>query len=187
MRAKRRPSRRQIRAIALACFAAGGSLAAVPSSDSDVTAARSASAPKCATSQLVVWIDLPGNGTAGSTYYTLQFTNLSSHKCTLRGYPGVSAVDLAGHQLGAGAGRNNLQTLGTVVLPRGETKTAVLRVTDPGVLPAAECRQTVAAGIRVYPPGQTSARIVPFPVPACSRKDRGNIATSPVGRFRDGE
>jgi len=48
-------------------------------------------------------MDTQGDGAAGSVYYTLQFTNLSGHACTLRGYPGVSAVSLSGHQLGAPA------------------------------------------------------------------------------------
>jgi hypothetical protein len=99
----------------------------------------------------------------------------------LSGYPGISAVDLAGRQLGAGAGRNSLQKFETDTLAHGATVTAVLRVTDPGALSPAECRETVAAGLRVYPPGQTSARVVPFPFPACSRKDRSSITTSPVG------
>jgi hypothetical protein len=151
-------------------------------------AGAAAAAPsRCSTSQLVIWIDLPGSGTAGSFYYSLQFTNLGARPCTLRGYPGISAIDLAGHQLGAGAGRNTLQGLATVTLGRGATKTAVLRVTDTGALPPAECRETTAAGIRVYPPGQTTARIVSFPFRACSRRGRSNITTSAVGRFRENE
>jgi hypothetical protein len=39
-------------------------------------------------------------------YYTLRLTNLATVPCSLRGYPGVSAVDLAGKQLGSAAGRN---------------------------------------------------------------------------------
>ena len=63
-------------------------------------AAAAATAPKCATSSLVVWLDTDGNGSAGSVYYNLEFTNLSARTCTLTGYPGVSAVGLGGGQLG---------------------------------------------------------------------------------------
>jgi hypothetical protein len=46
---------------------------------------------------------------AGSIYYHLEFTNLSGRACTLVGYPGVSAINLSGHQLGSAAdsGRNH--------------------------------------------------------------------------------
>jgi hypothetical protein len=187
MHPTKRLFRQAITTLVVACTTTMAFLAVLGLSGSKALLARATSTLKCSSSELVIWIDLPGNGTAGSTYYTLQFTNLSSHRCTLRGYPRISAVDLAGRQLGSGAGRNSLQKFETVTLARGATVTAVLRVTDPGALPPAECRQTVAAGIRVYPPGHTSARIVPFPFPACSRKDRSNITTSPVGPYRVGE
>jgi Protein of unknown function (DUF4232) len=175
----------QIATVVVASSATIASLWVLGPSGSHASPTRAASVRKCATSHLVVWLDLPGNGTAGSTYYTLQFTNLSSRECLLRGYPGVSAVTLAGHQLGAGAGHSSLQKFGTVTLAPDATVTAVLRITDPGALPPTECHETLAAGIRVYPPGQTSARLVPFPFLACSRKDRSNITTSPVGPFRE--
>jgi hypothetical protein len=54
-------------------------------------------AARCSTSGLVVWLDTRGDGAAGSTYFNLKLTNPSGHVCTLTGYPGVSAVDLAGH------------------------------------------------------------------------------------------
>jgi hypothetical protein len=125
-----------------------------------------------------------GNGTAGSNFYMLHFTNLSASACILHGYPGVSAVDLAGRQLGGGGGRNGFQPLRTVMLARRATATAILRITDTGALPPADCREASAAGVRVYPPGQTEAKIVPLPFQACSRSGRSNISVSPVGPFR---
>ena len=178
-------SRRTISLAAAAMAAAGQAMTGA--ARTHASPASVSAAPPCATSQLVVWIDLPGNGTAGSTYYSLQFTNLGSRTCTLRGYPGVSAVDLAGRSLGGGAGRNSLQGVATVTLARGASRTAVLRVTDTGALPAAGCREAAAAGIRVYPPGQTASRVVPFPFQSCSRAGASNITTSAVGRYRVGE
>ena len=63
-------------------------------------------AAACATRTLVVWLDTNGDAAAGSVHYELEFTNLSTRSCVLRGYPGVSAVDVAGRRLGAAAGRN---------------------------------------------------------------------------------
>src|SRR5690348_3849939 len=68
-------------------------------------AARTA-APACITSRLVVWLNTNGDGAAGSVYYHLQFTNLATRACSLRGYPGVSGVGLSGRQIGSPAARN---------------------------------------------------------------------------------
>jgi hypothetical protein len=131
--------------------------------------AAGASSPRCPTSALVVWLDTRGDAAAGSTYFGLKFTNLSGHACKLVGYPGVSAVDLAGRQLGSAASRNP-STRSSVRLAHGATATAVLRIAFAGNFPNATCRRVNAAGIRVYPPNQTASKVVPFPFEACSRK-----------------
>lgn len=128
-----------------------------------------ASTPKCATSRLVVWLDTQGNGTAGSIYYTLELTNLSTHACTLGGYPGVSAVNLAGHQLGSAASRDTAHKPHVVTLAPGASATAVLRIVDAGNFPSSSCHQVTAAGLRVFPPNMTSSKVVPFPFSACSQ------------------
>ena len=132
-------------------------------------AAAAAGAPKCATSSLVVWLDTDGNGSAGSVYYNLEFTNLSARTCTLTGYPGVSAVGLGGGQLGKAASRDNSRKPRTVSLQSGATATAVLRLVDALNFPSVTCRDVTAAGLRVFPPNQAASRIVPFPFSACSR------------------
>ena len=70
------------------------------------TPSAAAAAPACTTSNLDVWLNTMGNGAAGSSYYNLNFTNLSAHSCTLYGYPGISAITQTGIQLGSSAGRN---------------------------------------------------------------------------------
>jgi hypothetical protein len=117
----------------------------------------------CATSGLVVWAYADyGGGYAGGYAYTVGFTNLSGHACTLRGRPGVSAVSLAGQQLGSPAGWGG-GTPATVTLADGATATARLDIGDAG----AWCQPVTAAGLRVYPPGQRAAKIVPIPFGAC--------------------
>jgi hypothetical protein len=113
-------------------------------------------------------LDTQGDGAAGSTYFKLKLTNLSGHTCTLAGYPGVSAVDLSGHQLGSAATRNQSRVR-VVRLASHATATAVLRITVAGNYPFARCHPVTAAGLRVYPPNQRAARVVPFPFSACSR------------------
>jgi hypothetical protein len=117
----------------------------------------------------VVWINTQGNGTAGTIFYTLNFTNLSGHPCLLRGFPGVSAVNLRGRTLGKAAGRETGQTVRTVTLTNGHTAHAVLGIVDVGALPPTTCPPTTAAGLRVFPPNQTASKVIPFPFPACGR------------------
>jgi hypothetical protein len=127
-----------------------------------------AAAPSCRTSGLVVWIDTQGNGAAGSVFYHLELTNQSGRACSLTGYPGVSAVDLRGHQLGSAAGRSP-STRRVVSLRNGATASAQLQISQVLNYPRSVCRPVAAAGLRVYPPNQTASKVSPFPFGACSR------------------
>jgi hypothetical protein len=150
-----------------AAVACGATLTAIAATASP--AATTAGTPRCATSGLVIWLETQGNGAAGSIYYNLDFTNLSGHACTLLGYPGVSAVNLAGHTLGSAASRDNFHAPVVVTLASGASARTVLRIVEAGNFPASICRQVTAAGLRVYPPNQTASKVVPFPLAACSR------------------
>jgi hypothetical protein len=135
-------------------------------------AAHSAAASqqgRCAASRLVVWLDTSGNGAAGSVYYALKLTNLSQRPCTLGGYPGVSAVSLGARQLGSAGGRNRQTASHAVTLAAGATASAILQITQAANYPASACGQVTAAGLRVFPPGSRSAKLVPFPFRACSK------------------
>src|SRR5215467_11564714 len=100
---------------------------------SAVWAATSASAasppiPECTTSNLAVWMSPDrGNGAAGSIYYPLDFTNVSNHTCYLVGWPGVSATNANGTQLGSPAARDSTPPRQIVNVPPGGTAHAVLR------------------------------------------------------------
>jgi hypothetical protein len=156
----------------IACAAALVPLVALAVTASPSTAAGetpAASPPACATSGLVVWLYSPiGGGTAGGTYYDLEFTNLSGHTCTLYGYPGVSAVNLVDHQLGSAGARNDAHPSTVVTLANGTSAIAVLKITDVGVFSPLSCHYATAAGLRVYPPNQTASKVVPFPFASCA-------------------
>ena len=106
---------------------------------------------------------------AGSVFYELKFTNLSGRTCHLRGFPGVSAVDLAGHRVGRAASRSHATRVRTIVLAHGATATATLQIVEAGNFSPSACHQVTAAGLRVFPPNQTASKVVPFPFRACSR------------------
>jgi Domain of unknown function (DUF4232) len=156
-------------AIACAATLTAGSACAAPASSAAGDPARaSAASPACATSGLVIWLDTQGDNAAGSSYYQLKFTNLSGRRCTLHGYPGISAVGLGGAQLGSAGGRDTSSTP-VVQVASGATVDAVLRITVAGNFPSARCHSVTAAGLRVYPPNQTAAKVIPFPFSACSK------------------
>lgn len=134
-----------------------------------------AATPNCTAAGTQVWFGLGlGGGTAGSTYYPLEFTNISHHACTLNGYPGVSAYGNSGGQVGPAATRNG-QHHGTVTLAAGATAHAILRVEDWGAVCSAKVN---AAGLKVYPPGVRKAEPVPFAFGACAH--RGVLIVGPV-------
>jgi len=163
-------SRRQVAAAVIAFAAAFAAVAVcAPASPAAGATPAASTTPACSTSGLVVWLDTQGNGTAGSIYYHLEFTNLSGHACTLRGYPGVSAVSLTGHKLGSAAARERSHKPRTVTLANGTTAIAVLRIVEAGAFSRSSCGQVTAAGLRVYLPNRTTAKVVPFPLSACSR------------------
>jgi len=167
-----RPKAAGVRAIALALSLATALAATTPSAPA--AAGHAAGAPKCATSGLVMWLNAEGSGTAGSFYYKIEFANLSGRTCTLAGYPGVSAVGLGGHQIGGAARREIAQHPRVITLAPEAHATAILHLVDVGVLPAS-CHPATAAAFRVYPPGQRTAKLVPFPFRTCA-----NASQSPM-------
>lgn len=154
---------------ALGASPTAGPTSAIAPAAATAPAPIAAAAPPCTTSGLVIWLDTQGNGAAGSIFYTLEFTNLSSRACTLQGYAGVSAVNLTGHALGSAAGRDHTITPRLVTLAGGASAKAVLRIVEAGNFPPSACRQVTAAGLRVYPPNSTRSKAVPFPFGACSQ------------------
>ena len=128
-----------------------------PTPESSPTAAGDTS---CATSQLQATLT-NGQGAAGSVFYSLQFQNVGQSSCTLFGNPGVSLVaSPTGPQLGAAATFVNHSEAVTVTLQPGATATATLQIAEAGNFPQSSCDEATAAGLRVYPPGQTASLFV---------------------------
>ena len=141
---------------------------ALPASSVAGAGARAAAVGPCSSSGLVIWLDTNSNGAAGSLFYSLNFTNLSGHTCTLRGFPGVSAINLSGHRIGAAATKDNGLAAHTVTLHNGHMATAELRIVDNGNFPPSNCGPVTAAGLRVFAPNTTHSKTIPFPFGACS-------------------
>ncbi len=167
------------RTVLLALVAAPAGLLASTASVAPTARARPARLPSCATAGLVIWLNAEGSGTAGSFYYKLEFANLSGRVCTLTGYPRVSAVNLRGGRVGSPARREVAQRQSVVTLAPEAQATAIVRLVDVGALPAS-CRPVAAAGFRVYPPGQSTSKLVPFPLRTCSAAGQSSLSVRAV-------
>lgn len=161
MKARPAPARK---ALAIAALAAATGLLAGCGSSSQPTATVTvtASAPStqvaspapptqtpagpagCATTALSAVLG-PGNGTAGSSYYPLEFTNSSSVTCSLYGYPGVSFVTVSGAQVGMAAVEDPTYPRQLIMLTPGST----------------------VSRLRIFPPGQTTPLYISFTAMAC--------------------
>jgi hypothetical protein len=167
------------RALALGASAFALGVAAAPAD---------AAVPACKTAQLVTWLNTQSNGAAGTIFYVLNFTNVGA-KCTLRGYPGVSAVGRGGKRLGTAASRNSVKPVKTVTLnaPNAShgtfsTAHATLGIVETGVFSASVCAPTIASGLRVFAPNQPTATFVSFPFGACARSGPKFLNISAVAK-----
>jgi hypothetical protein len=138
------------------------------------------SAATCKASNLVVWLpNGTGNGAAGSIYYKLRITNLGG-TCTLKGFPKVSAVNLKGQPFGKPASKETSEKAGTVKLAAGGSASFQLRVVEAGNFSPADCHATMAAGLRVSPPGAGGSKAVPFPFETCAKPTQAVLTVGPV-------
>lgn len=161
------------------CLAAALLLAAVTCTSSAAPAAAATKA--CPASGLVVWAgEEPGGGAAGSVYYRIELTNLSTATCTVNGYPKVNAVDLKGGRIGAFATHENGKAAKPVTLAPGQSASAQLRIVDALNYPADKCKATTAAGLRVGIPGGSGNKIAPLAFETCVRATTKTLSVAPV-------
>ncbi len=191
-------TRRALPAVALACAAvlatgcgssssttaSGGS----PAQSSSAPASSPSSAPSasasptdspappgpgpCPTRSLRVKLGA-SQGTAGSVYTTIDFTNISNVTCTLYGYPGVSLQTARPlHQIGKPAKENPATPRKLVTLQPQTTASALLRIADAGNYPESTCGMTTAHYLQVYPPNQTTPAYIKYTTQACSKPVR---------------
>jgi hypothetical protein len=107
-------------------------------------------------------------GTAGTMYRALVFTNTGNRTCTIQGFPGVSFVaGDDGHQVGEAAVR--VEPKGSpVTLKPGDTANSAVGFVNIGLFDAATCQPTAVRGLRVYPPHERSSEFVPFETTGCA-------------------
>jgi len=154
--------RRAVTAAATVVALGAGSAAWAATSASAAPAAIG----RCTANNLAVWVYADGaDGTAGTTYYHLEFTNLGRSTCELTGFPGVSATTLGQIQLGAAAARQNGVPAKTIDIAPGRSAHSVLGYVDVQVDPS--CKPENASFLKVYPPNSVAAKRAFFPLPVC--------------------
>ena len=173
-------------ALAAACSAStstssppSGTATATPVSSPSTTPAASAPATTpavavpaaCPTRDLGVKAGL-SQGTAGSIYQVIDFTNISNVSCTLYGYPGISfaSTGQSGGQIGLSAKENPTPPRELVTLAPGAVANALVRIVDAGNFPPATCGMVTAHWLVIYPPNQTTPVYLSYTSPTCSKQ-----------------
>ena len=129
--------------------------------------------PQCSNLGLVMSLDTRATEPRGSSYYSLELTNLSGRSCSLTGYPGVSAVGLSGRRPLGWRGGSRCQ-LRAAHRSRGERSGAqwgVLQTYEADIPPAPPAMRP-RHGLRVYPPNQSVSKVVASGVFAPTVPDR---------------
>jgi hypothetical protein len=155
---------------------------------SSVAASASASAPAsapasstaCPTKYLSAKAGL-SQGTAGSIYQVIDFTNISNAPCTLYGYPGVSlASGTPVTQVGAAATRSTATAAALVTLGPGQTANALLRIVEAGNYAPGTCTPTTTTYIQIYPPNQTTPIYLSYKSTGCASSSVKLLSVSVV-------
>ena len=112
-------------------------------------------------------------GTAGSVYEAVIFTNLANYTCTLYGYPGVSLANGSPvTQVGLAASENGATPRELVSLAPGGTASATLQIVQAGNYPAGTCDPVGTSWLQVYPPNQTGALYIKDSATSCTKAVR---------------
>lgn len=107
-------------------------------------------------------------GTAGTIYRALVFTNTGDRTCTIQGFPGVSFVTGDdGRQVGEAATRVGEKGRAVTLKP-GETANSAVGFVQIGNFDEAICQPTAVRGLRVYPPHERKAKFVPLETTGCA-------------------
>jgi hypothetical protein len=165
---------------ALSSRATAAASSAASSASASAPASAPASSTACPTKYLSAKAGL-SQGTAGSIYQVIEFTNISNAPCTLYGYPGVSlASGTPVTQVGAAATRTTGTAVALVTLGPGQTANALLRIVEAGNYPSGTCTPTTTTYIQIYPPNQTTPIYLSYKSTGCASSSVKLLSVSVV-------
>jgi Protein of unknown function (DUF4232) len=123
----------------------------------------------CPTHSLAAKVGV-AQGTAGSAYQVIDFTNISNVSCTLYGYPGVAfARGLPVSRIGLAATESTGSARTLVTLAPKEVANALLQIVDAGNYPTSVCGPVTATYLQIYPPNQTTPIYLSYTDLTCSK------------------
>jgi hypothetical protein len=142
---------------------------------------QTSTSTRCIAAQLQINVS-PGTSAAGHIGLIIVFTNTSARACTMYGYPGVSFVTgPTGSQINDPAQRSPAQGSPTLVpLPPGGKAHASLLLVNVANYPTNTCKPVQAAGLRVYPPDDTTALYTSSPQQICTTNGTGTAQIYPI-------
>jgi hypothetical protein len=156
----------------------GAASTGAPAASSSGSGTSASGAPSCATNDLKVAV-AGSQGTAGSDYVTIDFTNTGGSSCTLYGYPGMSLAN-SGGPIGAPATRDPSHSPTLVTLAPGAKANAVLRVVNAQNYPSGTCSPDSSSFLLIYPPNQKQATDVPYKSTGCKNSSVKLLSVSVV-------
>jgi Protein of unknown function (DUF4232) len=132
------------------------------------TSAAGSTNSTCGSMDLGAHVGL-AQGTAGSIYQVIYFTNLGNTPCTMYGYPGVSlaAGSSTVNQVGAAASRSTATAPTVVTLAAGQSANTTLRIVEAGNYPTGTCQPTATTFLQIFPPGQTTPIYLAYKSTGC--------------------
>jgi hypothetical protein len=141
---------------------------------------RPSSGGRCTGGQLHVSVVASGDDAAGHIGLLVVFTNTSTRTCTIYGYPGVSFVTVRGDQVNDPAQRVPRTPSLVTVAPNGKAHASLLLVNVDNYAGSPSCQATLTAGVRVYPPDDTTALFASSPQWICDINGTGVPQIYPV-------
>ena len=119
-------------------------------------------------------------GTAGSIYQVIYFTNLGNTPCTMYGYPGMAlaAGSSQVNQVGAAASRSTETAAKVVTLDAGQSANATLRIVEAGNYPTGTCQPTATTFLQIFPPGQTTPIYLAYKSTGCASSSVNLLSVS---------
>ena len=149
--------------------AAPPAAAAAPTASPAASPAVPGGPAQCPTRDLQARAGL-SQGTAGSVYQVIDFTNIGTVACTLYGYPGVA---LAGGtpvtEVGLAASRNSSAPRKLITLAPGAVANALLQIVDADNYPPSKCQPVTTAYLQIIPPDQTTPIYLRYTSRGCAK------------------
>jgi hypothetical protein len=152
---------------------------AATSAASGTSAAGSSNGSTCSSMDLGAHVGL-AQGTAGSIYQVIYFTNLGNTPCTMYGYPGMAlaAGSSQVNQVGAAASRSTETAAKVVTLDAGQSANATLRIVEAGNYPTGTCKPTATTFLQIFPPGQTTPIYLAYKSTGCASSSVNLLSVS---------